>query len=101
MPTGPGDLDAYEVAVLTGGEQHAVTTAAFQLNHARVLEVGGDPPTLTPAGPLPTGAHPAERAVYQAAGMAGSQAGEALPEAERRRCWRPCTTAWSSVAWFG
>jgi uncharacterized protein (TIGR04222 family) len=82
MPTWPGELDPYEVATLAGGERHAVTTATFRLNQDGVLAVGGDPPTLTPSGPLPTNAHPVERAVYQRA-AAGSPAGEVLSEAER------------------
>jgi hypothetical protein len=83
MPIAPGELDAYEVAMLSDGEWHAVTTAVIQLNHAGVLVVGGDPPTVSPGGPLPVGAHPVERAVYECAAAEGGSAAVALAEAER------------------
>jgi uncharacterized protein (TIGR04222 family) len=55
-------LDAYEVAVLNGGEQLAATAAVANLRKAGALRVDGD--AVEPAGPLPPGAHPIERAVY-------------------------------------
>jgi uncharacterized protein (TIGR04222 family) len=83
MPVGAGELDPYDVAMLTGGERHAATTAIFQLNHAGVLAVGEDPPAVTPSGPIPSSAHPVEQAVYKRAVAAGGSPHVILSDAEQ------------------
>jgi uncharacterized protein (TIGR04222 family) len=84
QPVDPTQLDPYELAVLSGGERLAVTTAIVQLSEAGAVTVRRDPPTIVPSGPLPAGAHPVEQAIYaQGDGVAGRTPGVPLLEAAR------------------
>ncbi len=60
------DLGLYKTAMLSGGPQLAITTAATQLHHEGVLAEGDDPRTHVIAAPLAAGADRLERAVYDA-----------------------------------
>jgi hypothetical protein len=70
-------LDAYEVAVLNGGEQLAATAAVANLRKVGALRVDGD--AVEPAGPLPPGAHPVERAVYDSVLRGGRRRAAFVP----------------------
>ncbi|HUR85335.1 MAG TPA: TIGR04222 domain-containing membrane protein [Solirubrobacteraceae bacterium] len=58
------DLGLYKMAMLSGGPQLAITTAATQLHHEGVLAEGDDPRTHVIAAALQPGADRLERAVY-------------------------------------
>jgi uncharacterized protein (TIGR04222 family) len=65
--TGPApELDLYEVAVLGGGPQRAITSALAQLHGDGVLRVRRREGTLKVCGALPPGADPVERAIFAA-----------------------------------
>ena len=59
------DLDPHEVAMLSGGPQLAVTTAAARLHRDGLLKVGPRAGTLETAGDPPPPADPVERAVLE------------------------------------
>lgn len=69
----PG-LDAYDLAMLNGGERLVLVSAVATLRQAGAVTV--EEGRLTVAGPLAHGAHPVERGVYQA-----------LDEASSTRLW--------------
>lgn len=58
--------DIYEVAMLNGGAQRAITTAITQLHRNGVLRHGDGSQTLEVAGELAPAAHPLEHAVFEA-----------------------------------
>jgi len=65
--TGPApELDLYELAVLGGGPQRAITSALTQLRGDGVLRVRRREGTLKVSGALPPGADPVERAIVAA-----------------------------------
>ena len=59
-------LDAYEAAFLSGGEDAVVDTAIAMLVQRQALKASSASRSLTTCGPLPRDAHPAEQAVYSA-----------------------------------
>jgi uncharacterized protein (TIGR04222 family) len=58
------DIGLYKMALLNGGPQLAITTAATKLHQEGVLAEGDEPRTHVVAGPLNPGADPLERAVF-------------------------------------
>jgi uncharacterized protein (TIGR04222 family) len=59
------DIGLYKMALLNGGPQLAITTAATKLHQEGVLAEGAEPRTHVVAGPLDPGADPLERAVFE------------------------------------
>jgi uncharacterized protein (TIGR04222 family) len=59
------DLGLYELAMLSGGSQLAITTAATQLHRDGLLAIGPDATTLEVAGELDPTADELERAVFE------------------------------------
>ena len=60
------DLGIYEIAMLNGGAQLAITTAAVKLHRDAVLRAGSSPRTHYVQGELPAQADRLERAVFDA-----------------------------------
>ncbi len=60
------DLEIAKIAMLSGGTQLAITTAATKLHRDGVLRPGAEERTLVVDGDLPAGADRLERAVYEA-----------------------------------
>jgi uncharacterized protein (TIGR04222 family) len=58
------DIGLYKMALLNGGPQLAITTAATKLHQEGVLAEGPEPRTHVVAGPLDSGADRLERAVF-------------------------------------
>jgi uncharacterized protein (TIGR04222 family) len=58
------DIGLYKMALLNGGSQLAITTAATKLHQDGVLAEGGEPRTHVVAGTLDPQADPLERAVF-------------------------------------
>ena len=59
------DIGLYKMALLNGGPQLAITTAATKLHQEAVLAQGTEPHTHVVVGRLQPGADPLERAVYE------------------------------------
>jgi uncharacterized protein (TIGR04222 family) len=58
------DIGLYKMALLNGGSQLAITTAATKLHQDGVLAEGGEPRTHVVAGTLDPQADPLERAIF-------------------------------------
>ncbi|MGH3922368.1 MAG: TIGR04222 domain-containing membrane protein, partial [Pseudonocardiaceae bacterium] len=69
-PAGEPGLDAYDLAMLNGGERLVVAVATANLREAGAVTV--EQGQLEVAQPLPHGTHPVERGVYQALDEAAS-----------------------------
>jgi uncharacterized protein (TIGR04222 family) len=59
------ELGHCELALLKDGPRFAVAVAACSLHHAGSVAPGDSDTTLVVAGPLPSGAHPLEAAIYE------------------------------------
>lgn len=76
----PADLGTYDLALLAGGRQRAITSAATQLLEDGLLTSDPDSGLLATAGELDDSADALERAVFQAVRRAAPMAPDAMRE---------------------
>lgn len=72
------DLGTYELALLSGGPQLAITSAAAQLHEDGLLRIGSDEGTLEVAGELEPHCDPLERAVFETVARQPGMTSEAM-----------------------
>jgi len=82
----PPEMAIYDLAILTGGAQLAIKSAAAELHRDGLLDAGTESRTLTVAGELDPAADPLEHAVFETVsaqpGIATGQLREQLAESE-------------------
>ena len=82
----PPEMAIYDLAILTGGAQLAITSAAAELHRDGLLDADTESRTLTVAGELDPAADPLEHAVFETVsarpGIATGQLREQVAESE-------------------